>query len=157
MASIRNAYYRSFQAVFNIGARFLVWRKPIVRDGAGAIREIHGLLAERGAKKPLLVTGPHIRQTLVPRILAILDGAGVPYAVFSDVEANPSVATCEKIREAFLREGCDGFIAEPDGSFRPSSRRRRMSRAIWWLWRLRSAFGVRLTCRSPWLGEERRK
>ena len=33
MDAIKNAYYRSFQAVFNVAARCLYWRKPITVEG----------------------------------------------------------------------------------------------------------------------------
>ena len=37
MDAIKNAYYRSFQAVFNVAARCLYWRKPITVEGEGAL------------------------------------------------------------------------------------------------------------------------
>ena len=40
-----------------------------------------------------------------------LEDAGMPYEVFSEVEANPSVNTVEKIRTQYLETGCSGFVA----------------------------------------------
>ena len=87
------AYYRTFQGVFGVGEKFMPWRKPELVTGAGSIREIPRLLADAGVRKVLLVTGPNIVKTIGKRIMAILEAADVPYAVFSEVEANPSVAT----------------------------------------------------------------
>ena len=110
------AYYRTFQGVFGVGEKFMPWRKPELVTGAGSIREIPRLLAEAGVKKVLLVTGPNIVKTIGKRIMAILDAAGVSYAVFSEVEANPSVTTAERIYERYRDNGCDGFIALGGGS-----------------------------------------
>ena len=110
------AYYRTFQGVFGVGEKFMPWRKPELVTGAGSIREIPRLLAEAGVKKVLLVTGPNIVKTIGKRIMAILEAAGVSYAVFSEVEANPSVTTAERIYERYRDNGCDGFIALGGGS-----------------------------------------
>lgn len=114
--SAKRAYYRGFQGVFNIGARCLNWRKPKLVTGAGSISAIPSLLSECDVKKVMLVTGPHIVKSLGARLLKILDRAGIEYSVFSDVEANPSVATVEKIFRQYLDAGCQGFIAMGGGS-----------------------------------------
>lgn len=119
MESIDNAkktYYRAFQGVFNIAARCLYWRKPKLITGAGSIKVIPSLLAESGVRKVMLVTGPHIGKSLGPRITAILDEAGIRYEIFDQVEANPSVATVNKIQRKYLDGGCEGFIALGGGS-----------------------------------------
>ena len=41
---IEKAYYRSFQAVFNIGARCLYWRRPVEVSGTGSSEKIPELL-----------------------------------------------------------------------------------------------------------------
>ena len=92
---LKLAYYRSFQGVFNVGERFMAWRKPELTTGPGSIAAIPSLLAAEGVHRPLLVTGPNIVKTIGRRIMSILDAAGYDYAVFSEVEANPSVATNE--------------------------------------------------------------
>ena len=91
------------------------WRKPELVTGAGSIREIPRLLAEAGVKKVLLVTGPNIVKTIGKRIMAILEAAGVSYAVFSEVEANPSVTTAERIyeRHTYLTRFLTGLGVDP--------------------------------------------
>ena len=44
MSKVQTAYYRSFQAVFNVGARLLYWRKPIPVSGVGSIAKSPELL-----------------------------------------------------------------------------------------------------------------
>ncbi len=116
MDPLKKCYYRSFQFVFNIGARCLPWRKPVVKKGSGSIDGIAKLLIAENVKKPLVVTDATIRKLLVPDILASLERAGLSYAVFDAVEPNPTVAVCEQIRGMYLAQGCDSFIAVGGGS-----------------------------------------
>lgn len=113
---VKRAYYRTFQGVFGVGEKFMPWRKPELVTGPGGIREIPRLLADAGVKKPMLVTGPNIVKTIGKRILELLDEAGIACAVFSEVEANPSVVTAERIYLRYQENGCDGFIALGGGS-----------------------------------------
>ncbi|MBQ9979819.1 MAG: iron-containing alcohol dehydrogenase [Oscillospiraceae bacterium] len=116
MDALKKAYYRIFQAVFNIGARCLNWRRPNMVSGPGCVNTIPSLLSEAGVKKALVVTDPVLAKILLPGILKVLDDAGVPYAVFSEVEPNPSVTTVEAICKMYKDEGCGGFVALGGGS-----------------------------------------
>ena len=46
MALVKKAYYRGFQAVFNVGARCLYWRRPIPFSGVGSVQKIPELLGK---------------------------------------------------------------------------------------------------------------
>ena len=46
---LKLAYYRSFQGVFNVGERFMAWRKPELTTGPGSIAAIPSLLAAEGS------------------------------------------------------------------------------------------------------------
>ena len=116
MSAIQTAYYRGFQAVFNIGARCLYWRRPIPVSGVGSTEKIPELLKKEKVGKVMVVTGPTVGKKLAPRILKALDKAGVAYTLFAEVEANPSVATVEKIASLYRESGCEGFIAIGGGS-----------------------------------------
>ena len=116
MGAIQTAYYRSFQAVFNIGARLLYWRKPIPISGVGSVGKIPELLEAEKVGRVMVVTGPTVGKKLAPKILAELDAAGIAYTLFAEVEANPSVDTVNKIQKLYLDSGCEGFIAVGGGS-----------------------------------------
>ncbi|MCR4607691.1 MAG: iron-containing alcohol dehydrogenase [Oscillospiraceae bacterium] len=113
---LEKAYYRSFQAVFNIGARCLYWRRPIEVSGTGSTGRIPELLRQEKVNRAMIVTGPSVGKKLAPRITAALEEAGIGYVMFAEVEANPSVDTVEKIRDLYVDNGCDGFIAIGGGS-----------------------------------------
>ncbi|MBQ6465375.1 MAG: iron-containing alcohol dehydrogenase [Oscillospiraceae bacterium] len=116
MSFAKNAYYRSFQAVFNVGARCLYWRRPIPVSGVGAIQKIPELLEKEKVSRVMVVTGPTVGRKLAPKILKELDAAGVSYTLFAEVEANPSVKTVNKIQKLYLETNCEGFIAIGGGS-----------------------------------------
>ena len=116
MGIIKKAYYRSFQAVFNIGARCLYWRRPIPVSGVGSVQKIPELLKKEKVGKVMVVTGPTVGKKLAPKILAELDKAGIAYTLFAEVEANPSVNTVNRIQKLYIDNACEGFIAIGGGS-----------------------------------------
>ena len=73
MDVVKKAYYRSFQTVFNIGARCLRWRRPVPVTGAGSVRKIPELLKQEKVGRVMVVTGPTVGKKLAPPILAELD------------------------------------------------------------------------------------
>lgn len=114
---IKNIWYRTCQCVMNIGLRLLPWRKATLLEGSGAIRQIPTLLAQQHAQKPLVVTGPTLMATGVsPKVLAVLDMAGLPFSVFSDVPSNPTIDTVTSLVSQYHADSCDSFIAVGGGS-----------------------------------------
>jgi alcohol dehydrogenase class IV len=112
-----NAWYRTFQGVFNIAARVLPWRKAEAISGAGAIRRIPELLKTEKVGKVLVVTDPGlIKAKVASQVLAVLDASGIPYELFADVEPNPSVNTVNAITDLYRSGGCGGFVAIGGGS-----------------------------------------
>jgi alcohol dehydrogenase class IV len=110
-------WYRTFQAVFNVCARLLPWRKAVMVEGAGSIAKIPELLAKEGVTHPLVVTDPGLVGVgIAAKITDVLDAAGVEYSFFSEVEANPSVNTVNRIVKLYTDEACSGFIAIGGGS-----------------------------------------
>ncbi|MDR0817184.1 MAG: iron-containing alcohol dehydrogenase [Clostridiales Family XIII bacterium] len=108
---------RIFQAVFNIGARVLPWRKATPVKGAGSIAKIPDLLRADGVAKPFVVTDPGlVKVGIAKQITDVLSAAGIDYDFYGDVEANPSVDTVEKIYAQYKAGSCDGFIAIGGGS-----------------------------------------
>ncbi len=67
MGTVKKAYYRSFQAVFNVGARCLYWRRPIPFAGVGSIGKIPELLKKEKVKKVMVVTGPTVGKKTRPQ------------------------------------------------------------------------------------------
>ena len=116
-------FCRVFQFFFHFGAYVLPWRKAIRVDGTGCIKEIPALLKGNGGSKPIVVTDPGlVKAGIAARITGVLEKAGVPYVLYSEVEANPSVNTVNKIHDLYRSEGCDCFIALGGGSSMDSAK-----------------------------------
>ena len=116
MNGLKKTWYRSFQFLVNIGGRFLYWRKPIPITGAGSTGRIPELLKANQVTKVMVVTGRHVGRELAPAILENIQSAGIACVHFSEVEANPSTTTVFRIRDLYLAEGCNGFLAIGGGS-----------------------------------------
>lgn len=114
---LKKAYYRTFQAVFNIGARCLNWRKAERIEGAGSIGRIPELVEKCNIKKPMVVTDPGLMKAgVAPKIIEVLEKSNIEYSLYSDVEPNPSTETVDKIKQQYSAEACDGIIAIGGGS-----------------------------------------
>ena len=85
--------------------------------GKGVVNEVGPYIKELGYKKALLVTDKFIEGSdILPKVLKPLDGEGIKYVIFSDVEPNP---TCKNVTDgvAVLKEhGCDFIISLGGGS-----------------------------------------
>ena len=115
--SLLHAYYRSFQAVFNIGACLMPWRKAVPVKGAGAITKIPELLRQDGVTKVMVVTDPGlVKAGVAEKVTAVLEAAKTDYELFSEVQPNPTVATVNRITELYNTTGCNGFVAIGGGS-----------------------------------------
>ena len=85
--------------------------------GAGAISEIVTEVNKRGFKKALIVTDPDlVKFNVTANVTKLLDRAGFPYEVFSEVKANPTVKVVKAGIEAFKAAGADCLIAVGGGS-----------------------------------------
>ena len=85
--------------------------------GAGAISAIVSELAARGLKKPIVFTDPDLVKFGVSRkVTDLLDKAKVPYAVYSDIKANPTIENVKNGVKAFKKAKADSIIAIGGGS-----------------------------------------
>ena len=116
MSSLKSTYYRVYQSVFDLGERILPWRKPEVVGGIGSTERIPELLRGLGVKKVMIVSGKHTGAALVPPIRERIEAAGIGAVHFDGVRANPTVGIVERLRELYVSEGCDGFLAVGGGS-----------------------------------------
>ncbi len=85
--------------------------------GKGAVDNIVPELTARGYKKALVVTDPDLVKFGVTGIVTVLlDSAGFPYDVYSDVKANPTIENVQRGVETFKNSGADCIIAVGGGS-----------------------------------------
>lgn len=85
--------------------------------GKGCIAEIAGEIKARGFAKALVCTDPDlIKFGVAQKVTAILDNAGIPYEIYSNIKANPTIENVQGGVEAFKRSGADCLIAIGGGS-----------------------------------------
>ncbi len=94
------------------------WNYPTaIRFGAGRIAELPEAVKGAGIARPLLVTDPLLAGlAMVAQAKAALDAAGLPCAVFSQVQPNPVAANVEAGVAAYRAGGHDGVVAFGGGS-----------------------------------------
>ncbi len=85
--------------------------------GKGCIAEIAGEIQARGFAKALVCTDPDlIKFGVAQKVTAILDNAGIPYEIYSNIKANPTIENVQGGVAAFKRSGADCLIAIGGGS-----------------------------------------
>ncbi len=85
--------------------------------GAGAISEVVTEAKKRAFKKILVVTDPDlIKFGVTDKVTKLLTEAGIPFEVFSNVKANPTVACVKNGVEVFAEAGADSIVAVGGGS-----------------------------------------
>ncbi len=85
--------------------------------GKGAIDNIVPELQSRGFKKAFVCSDPDlIKFGVSTKVTDLLDAAGFPYTVFSEIKANPTIENVLAGVEAFKVSGADSIIAIGGGS-----------------------------------------
>jgi alcohol dehydrogenase class IV len=94
------------------------WSYPTaIRFGPGRISELGDALKIAGIARPLFVTDPGlVSLPIVGKALDVLKKAGVPVAVFSKVDGNPTLKNLDDGLAAYRAGGHDGVIAFGGGS-----------------------------------------
>ena len=94
------------------------WSYPTaVRFGAGRIKDLAEACRAAGIGRPLLVTDAGLAKLpITATAVALLKEAGLPVAVFSDVQSNPVESNVEAGIAAFRKGNHDGVIAFGGGS-----------------------------------------
>ena len=85
--------------------------------GKGAISAIADEVNARGFKKVFVASDPDlIKFGVTAKVLAVLDGAKIDYAVFSDIKPNPTIENVKAGVKMFRECGADCIVAIGGGS-----------------------------------------
>ncbi len=85
--------------------------------GKGAIKEIVPEIKKRGFKKVVVVTDKTLVEIgLAGKVTKLLDQAGIEYAIFNDLVANPTIKNVQDGVEFVKAENADSIIALGGGS-----------------------------------------
>jgi alcohol dehydrogenase class IV len=94
------------------------WSYPTaVRFGPGRIKELADACRASGITRPLLVTDAGLAKLpITEKALGLLKDAGIPVALFSDVQSNPLESNVEAGIAVYRSGGHDGVVAFGGGS-----------------------------------------
>jgi alcohol dehydrogenase class IV len=93
------------------------WVPTSILLGSGASRQVGSELAERGVRRPLLVTDAGVRAAgLVEPVLAAMEASCLKVTVFDRVEAEPDIAVAEAAAAAAKGSSADAVVGLGGGS-----------------------------------------
>ncbi len=108
---------RTFQTGMKLGNYFLGYRMPEYIEGPGIIARLPQFMKEKGAKKALVVTDGNLMQLgLLDKMLKSLEEAGFEYALFHDIERNPTSDNVEAGFRVYREEKCECLVAFGGGA-----------------------------------------
>ena len=85
--------------------------------GPGAREVLPQEIARLGFKKAFVATDKDLIQFgVAEKVLCVLDKAGIPYTVFSEIKPNPTIANVKAGVEAYAKSGADFILAIGGGS-----------------------------------------
>ena len=85
--------------------------------GAGAVACVADEVKGRGFKKVFVCSDPDlIKFKVTKKVTDVLDNAGIPYEIYSQIKANPTVENVQTGVEAFKASGADCIVAIGGGS-----------------------------------------
>jgi len=85
--------------------------------GKGAIGAVAEEIKARGFAKAFVASDPDlVKFGVTGKVLAVLDGADIPYVLFSDIKPNPTIENVQAGVEAYKASGADCIVAIGGGS-----------------------------------------
>ncbi len=85
--------------------------------GPGARKMLPEAIGRMGVKKALVVTDPGLIKFGVAKMVTdVLEEAGIPFDIFSDIKPNPTVSNVTNGIDAFRKAGADFIVAIGGGS-----------------------------------------
>ena len=85
--------------------------------GAGAVKEIVTEIKARGFKKAFVASDPDlVRFGVTAKVTDLLDEAGIPYALYSNIQPNPTIENVQSGVKAFAEAEADCIVAIGGGS-----------------------------------------
>lgn len=88
-----------------------------IRYGTGVVKELGTELQRMQAKKVMVITDKGlVKAGMVDKILPFIQGQGIPYILYDEIEANPKDYNVERAAEIARKEAVDAIVAFGGGS-----------------------------------------
>jgi alcohol dehydrogenase class IV len=117
MWALKKAYYRTYQFIMGLGMYLLPWIEPTIIDGANSIKKLPAVIKEKGITQVLVVTDPVLMSLhMLDSLFEALKSAGVKYALYDQVQPNPTIDNIEAALKIYKANNCQAIIAFGGGS-----------------------------------------
>jgi alcohol dehydrogenase class IV len=114
---ILKCWYRLYQSAFKLAMPLLPWRKPVLLEGPGSVKEVPGLLEDLGIRSVLIVTDSTLMKLgLLDGLIAELGVNGCKYAVYDGTIPDPTIENVEAALKLYHENDCKAIIAFGGGS-----------------------------------------
>jgi alcohol dehydrogenase len=117
MAILRHLWYRTYQGIMRAASYVLDFTPPELLQGPGSVKKLPAFIKSKGIGKVLVVTDKGLMSVhLLEGLFEGLREAGVEYALFDGVQANPTIPNIEDALKLYDEQGCQAIVAFGGGS-----------------------------------------
>ena len=105
------------QALFSPIQKIQLYMQPKIIKGEHALLDLVDVLKEKHLTHYMIVTTPgFIKRGTLQSFFDALNQNDIQYSIFHDLKPNPEISDVEKLKEMFIKEGCQALIAIGGGS-----------------------------------------
>lgn len=96
---------------------------PVSYHGAGAVQEVVTEIKSHGFTKAFVASDPDlVKFNVTSKVTDLLEKAGIPYELYSNIKPNPTIENVTSGVEAFKKSGADCIVAVGGGSSMDTSK-----------------------------------
>lgn len=105
------------QAIFSPIQKTQLYMQPRMIKGEHALLDLVDVLKEKHLTHYMIVTTPgFIKRGTLQSFFVALTQNDIQYSIFHDVKPDPEISDVEKLKEMFIKDGCQALIAIGGGS-----------------------------------------
>ena len=105
------------QALFSPIQKIQLYMQPKIIKGEHALLDLVDVLKEKHLTHYMIVTTPgFIKRGTLQSFFDALNQNDIQYSIFHDLKPDPEISDVEKLKEIFIKEGCQALIAIGGGS-----------------------------------------
>ena len=105
------------QALFSPIQKIQLYMQPKILKGEHALLDLVDVLKEKHLTHYMIVTTPgFIKRGTLQSFFDALNQKDIQYSIFHDVKPDPEISDVEKLKEMYIKDGCQALIAIGGGS-----------------------------------------
>ena len=115
--AVKKIWYRTYQKVLKFAMCFMNWSEPMLLEGEGAVLKLPAFIKSKGIDKVLVVTDKGLMNLhILDPLFEELKKEAIEYAIYDEVQPNPTIPNIEKCKDTYVNNHCQGIIAFGGGS-----------------------------------------